>query len=315
MADHLEHADRVVAAKVQELGGEKFLSALRDLVESHEDFIVNWVDAADDEFEADEVVHWSVHDLVTFCDSSVIYVSLVLDVYGLAEGDEHMHVRGMGAYAKLLARDGALVPAQLEMDPVDLRSWITADVQREQGVSSADEARLEAEVADYLGRTSDGNRAGAAFVRDTQDRPEISDVPGADRAPKEVPSEEWVPWPVSDSAEYLDRAYPRYEGVGGESGTEHVMLRVDDGRAIDLGPADKVANALRSLADATGGSSGMGRWSFLFGYAPTEKHLDAAVADRIAAEARDFKTVLGDQLSPDAERLVAQLASLDVAPP
>jgi len=98
------------------------------------------------------------------------------------------------------------------------------------------------------------------------------------------------------------------------SSTENVVLRVSDGREVDLGPADEVRRAFGGIGDATGGSSGGGRWSYLLGYVPTGEILDPEDADRVAAEARDFKMALHGRLTDATELLLDRIASLAERP-
>ena len=91
---------------------------------------------------------------------------------------------------------------------------------------------------------------------------------------------------------------------------DRVILRVRDGRQIDLGTPHEFKQGFRGIGDATGGSSGRGRWSVLFGYVPTDEPLDPEYADRIAAEASDYRTVVGRHVTKATADLLERLSSL-----
>lgn len=95
--------------------------------------------------------------------------------------------------------------------------------------------------------------------------------------------------------------------VGGQ---DRVILRVRDGREVDLGTPDEFKQAFHGISEATGGSSGGGQWSFLFGYVPTDEPLDPEDADRVAEEARDLRTAVGIHLTKATAELLDRVASL-----
>lgn len=88
------------------------------------------------------------------------------------------------------------------------------------------------------------------------------------------------------------------------------VLRVTDGREVDLGPREHFESAFRGIVQATGGSSGQGRWPYLFGYVPTGKVLSTDTADRVAEEAKDFKGCLNHHLTDATMQLLDRIGSL-----
>ncbi len=94
------------------------------------------------------------------------------------------------------------------------------------------------------------------------------------------------------------------------SGHDRVLLRVRDGREVDLGTPDEFKRAFDGITEATSGSSGGGQWSFLFGYVPTDEPLDPEDADRVSEEARDLRTAIGIDLTKATAELLDRIASL-----
>ena len=92
---------------------------------------------------------------------------------------------------------------------------------------------------------------------------------------------------------------------------EEVYLRTPRW-VIPIGLQSEVRAACREITDLTGGSSGGGRWSRVFGL--MDAHIenacsDSALAD-IAEEARDLRAAFEDSLPDQARRFLDRLAVL-----
>ena len=98
---------------------------------------------------------------------------------------------------------------------------------------------------------------------------------------------------------------------------EELVLRTEWGD-LPLGSAEALRRGLRDVARLTGGSSGGGRWSFVFGfdgYGLSESIYPQEQLVRIAAEAADIREVLAYQLSDDARAFLDRLVGLPHAKP
>jgi hypothetical protein len=95
---------------------------------------------------------------------------------------------------------------------------------------------------------------------------------------------------------------------------EAITLRADDGRSVDLGDREHFLAATREMSDWTGGSSALGRWSYLWGYVvaarPTGEAIESEVLDKIAEEAADFLAVAERDLSDQACAVLGRLADV-----
>lgn len=87
------------------------------------------------------------------------------------------------------------------------------------------------------------------------------------------------------------------------------VLMVDDGRSVSLGAADELDASLNDIMDATGGSSGQGQFSVLFGLT-AEGAMPADMADRLSQEAGEFRTMCGAGLRPETLALLDRLVGL-----
>lgn len=90
-------------------------------------------------------------------------------------------------------------------------------------------------------------------------------------------------------------------------------LRTFDGPEYAIGAPSFLEEARSEIAAATGGGSGMGRWSYLFGdvlYGPFREILPPEDIERIAHEAADLLDTAGDALSGPGEMLLRRLAML-----
>jgi hypothetical protein len=104
--------------------------------------------------------------------------------------------------------------------------------------------------------------------------------------------------------------HKQFEEIAQHPALATVTLRVTDGREVDLGPREVFERAFRGIVDATGGSSGGGQWSFLFGFVPALDVLGPETADRVAEEAKDFTLNLHGHLAVATEQLLDRIASL-----
>lgn len=89
---------------------------------------------------------------------------------------------------------------------------------------------------------------------------------------------------------------------------DDAVLHISDARTITLGTRDELTATMRQISDATGGSSGAGRWSRVFGLLPGAQ-LDATEFERLTLEAAELLAMLHDQLDDDARELLRRLAS------
>lgn len=87
------------------------------------------------------------------------------------------------------------------------------------------------------------------------------------------------------------------------------MLRTADGREVLLGTGAEFQAAVSDIVNATGGSSGRGAFSRLFGLQP-EVVMAADEAARLGDEAAQFKLVLGDRLRVETVALLDRLSVL-----
>jgi predicted alpha/beta-fold hydrolase len=95
-----------------------------------------------------------------------------------------------------------------------------------------------------------------------------------------------------------------------------IHVQVDGGRQIRLGSEAEFKLASREITQYTGGSSLGGSMSMLWGILDGEQmQVSAATAKQIAAEAVDFKRLLGMNLSQRANELLSAIASISTKAP
>jgi hypothetical protein len=94
--------------------------------------------------------------------------------------------------------------------------------------------------------------------------------------------------------------------------TPDFVLSISDGRRVRLLNYADVHAAVKEMTALTGGSSGGGRWSYLWGLDMGEGRdpLSPAVASRLGAEAADFQAACGNRLSRRTKVLLSVIASL-----
>lgn len=85
--------------------------------------------------------------------------------------------------------------------------------------------------------------------------------------------------------------------------------RLSDGRSFLLGTRQEVDAAVAQIVACTGGGSGGGRWSRLFGLQP-ELFVEAADLENFKEEANDLFASSGLALEDEAQRLLQRLGSL-----
>ena len=91
-----------------------------------------------------------------------------------------------------------------------------------------------------------------------------------------------------------------------------VTLRTSDGREVRLGHEQAFREAASEITHWTGGSSALGRWSYLWDLLtspPEDSSLSGGRLDRIAEEAADFQSLGGKDLSDRANLLLQRLAT------
>lgn len=150
----------------------------------------------------------------------------------------------------------------------------------------------------------------------------IYEVPGVEEVLAELPDRlECAVVTKEESARLPDVGTPqeRYRAVGLDldrlrslderQGFTEMALCTADGREIVLGTEEDVRGALAEMAAATGGSSGRGRWSLLFGL-EAEDAMPPDLADRLALEAEEFRQLQGITLSERTRVLLDRLAAL-----
>lgn len=84
------------------------------------------------------------------------------------------------------------------------------------------------------------------------------------------------------------------------------ILRTEDGRELRLGNEDELAAAVEDIRSATGGSSGGGLFSLLFGLGPGE--VSTGWALRLGEEAAEFRRLIGVQLRDETVALLDRLS-------
>ncbi|MDQ3632147.1 MAG: tetratricopeptide repeat protein [Actinomycetota bacterium] len=87
------------------------------------------------------------------------------------------------------------------------------------------------------------------------------------------------------------------------------FLRLSDGRSFFLGARQEVDTAFGQIIACTGGSSGGGRWSRMFGLQP-ELFVEASDFENFKGEANDLLVSAGLVLEDEASRLLERLGSL-----
>jgi len=82
--------------------------------------------------------------------------------------------------------------------------------------------------------------------------------------------------------------------------------------SVVLGSTEEVTAAMESIAGVTGGSSGAGRWSHVFGVGyESGRFADGDVVEAIAREAADLRAALGDLADESAKLFLDRLAALE----
>lgn len=94
--------------------------------------------------------------------------------------------------------------------------------------------------------------------------------------------------------------------------SDRVVLRSEDRREIDLGDRESFHAVASEIRDFTGGSSGLGRWSYLWGHVvagfPTGEPIAPNLFDSITDEAADVQAEVGSDLSEEANEVLSRLA-------
>lgn len=150
----------------------------------------------------------------------------------------------------------------------------------------------------------------------------IDEAPGVDEVLAELPKRlKCAVVTREESARLPDVGTPqeRYRAAGLDldrlrslderHGFTEMALCTADGREIVLGTEEDVRGALAEMAAATGGSSGRGRWSSLFGLKAADA-MPTDQADRLALEAEEFRQLQGITLSERTGVLLDRLAAL-----
>ena len=95
-------------------------------------------------------------------------------------------------------------------------------------------------------------------------------------------------------------------------GSDRVVLRSQDGREADLGQSSSFHAVAGEIRAYIGGSSGFGRWSYLWGHVvagfPSDEPVAPDLFDAIADAAADFQAAVGADLSEEANELLIRLA-------
>ena len=125
MADPLAATPPEVAAEIRELGGDELLALVGSLVEDEEEYIVSWVDARHEDWNADEVAGWSVVDAVLH-QGAALYVELSFDVSIYVCDEDRIGNALVPAFARVKLGP-PLVADRLELAAEDLRAWIASE--------------------------------------------------------------------------------------------------------------------------------------------------------------------------------------------
>lgn len=125
--------DSEVRAQVEELGGDLLTAALDELVSKEEEWVVTWFDAKEEQWEADEILDWSVVQ-IAMSREPVAYVELRIELSAYSADDEEqpMQVIAIPGFARVL-QGPPLVADRLELKFGDLSSWVAADRAEESG--------------------------------------------------------------------------------------------------------------------------------------------------------------------------------------
>jgi len=93
-----------------------------------------------------------------------------------------------------------------------------------------------------------------------------------------------------------------------------VVLELANGSSVELGPRDVVLSAATEIVDSTGGSSGGGRWSALWGLLTglggDVSPLEDWFVEKLAEEANDYERQAGGLVGENALALLATLRGL-----
>jgi hypothetical protein len=93
------------------------------------------------------------------------------------------------------------------------------------------------------------------------------------------------------------------------SASRHQILRAEDGREVDLGTEQELWAANHDIFNATGGSSGRGKFSMLFGLRPDDA-MPTEWATRLGTEAAEFIELYELLLRRETVALLEQLSAL-----
>lgn len=94
------------------------------------------------------------------------------------------------------------------------------------------------------------------------------------------------------------------------SSSEPAYLRLSGGRKVALGSIEEVERALSQVHSATGGSSGRGAWSRVFGLEAADLTWLASDAGNLGREAADLLAAAELTLGPEAKELLRRLSDL-----
>jgi hypothetical protein len=112
----------------------------------------------------------------------------------------------------------------------------------------------------------------------------------------------WVPRNWNKEADAL---------VNKAFGPKEELVLVTPTGEVRLGSADEARGAMADISELTGGSSGGGRWSRVFGVADcSPRVISAADLTLLAAEAADLRATLSEDLSSRSKVFLDRLASL-----
>lgn len=117
-----------LAVLVEPLGGDRLRSMLNEFVLDSEESILYWFDGEWDDQVADEVLDWSINDVVRTLDGAYLALDIHLLTHPVNEALAEQYGDGMlqRAYARVRLAGGTIMLDELELEriPTSIASWL-----------------------------------------------------------------------------------------------------------------------------------------------------------------------------------------------